>query len=208
MLQTVSRLSACSRIILASTRPAAAVRQAVTPITQNGLKSYLPSRLQSCLFNSRAAPSFGIASKSLPGLSLAPGPKMSPWTSVSQPSPLALNHPISTVQIRSVTKWSLQKGKRKTVKAVIHRFKRLEWGGRGIWIRARAGAKKKMWKKSPAQRKRCKTHVFCNATQSFMLDKMVTRYWKKVRHYPDDPYKPYMKRENFRLCQHYPREYY
>lgn len=47
-------------------------------------------------------------------------------------------------------------------------------GKRGIWIRPRAGAKKRMWKKSPAQRRRCKTHVFTNATQSNLLDKMVS----------------------------------
>ncbi|KAG0697408.1 39S ribosomal protein L35, mitochondrial [Chionoecetes opilio] len=109
---------------------------------------------------------------------------------------------------RTVTKWTLSKGKRKTVNAVLRRFKRLHWGHRGIWIRARAAAKKRIWKKSPAQRDRSKTHVFCNATQSNMLDKMVTRYWRKMRHYPDDPYAPYMKRDNFTLTNGYPREFY
>merc|ERR1712212_635689 len=113
----------------------------------------------------------------------------------------------SVTQARSVVKWSLQKGKRKTVQAVLKRFKRLDWGGRGMWIRARQGANKKMWKKSPRQQLRLKTHVFCNATQSQLLDKMVTRYWKKVRHYPDDPYKPYLRRENFKATQSRPREF-
>lgn len=43
-----------------------------------------------------------------------------------------------------------------------------------MWIRPRQGANKKMWKKSQTQRLRAKTHVFCNATQSQMLDKMVS----------------------------------
>lgn len=126
----------------------------------------------------------------------------------SQPS-LFLNVPsTSAVQTRSVTKWSLQKGKRKTVKAVVIRFKRLPWAGRGIWIRPRAGASKRMWKKNRKRKYRAKTHVFCNATQSHMLDKMVTRFWKKPRHYPDDPYRPYMRRENFGKTTPYPREYF
>ncbi|KAK8391057.1 hypothetical protein O3P69_017008 [Scylla paramamosain] len=87
-------------------------------------------------------------------------------------------------------------------------LKGVSGGTQGIWIRARAGARKRMWKKSPAQRRRCKTHVFCNATQSYMLDKMVTRYWRRMRFYPDDPYAPYMNRENFRLTNGYPKEFY
>lgn len=43
-----------------------------------------------------------------------------------------------------------------------------------MWLRPRQGANKKMWKKSPQQKLRSKTHVFCNATQSQMLDKMVS----------------------------------
>ncbi|KAK7086053.1 mitochondrial 54S ribosomal protein YmL35 [Halocaridina rubra] len=126
-----------------------------------------------------------------------------------RPQPSLLNsfvHP--TVQTRSVTKWSLSKGKRSTVKAVILRFKRLNWSGRGIWIRARAGASKKMWKKNRKRKHRAKTHVFCNATQSQMLDKMVTRFWRRNRYYPDDPYRPYMHREGFSLTERYPREYF
>jgi len=95
---------------------------------------------------------------------------------------------------RSVVRFSALNGKRKTVKAVIKRFYRLNWG---IWIRPRAGRHKKLWKKNAARRKRARTHVFCNATQTYMLDKMVAKFWRKKTYYVDDPYESYHKRENF-----------
>lgn len=44
---------------------------------------------------------------------------------------------------------------------------------------------------------RAERHVFCNATQSTMLDKMVTSFWRRRRHYVDDIYEPYHQREEF-----------
>lgn len=100
-----------------------------------------------------------------------------------------------------MTKFSLQKGKRKTVKAVLKRFYRLDWGG---WIRTRAGRHKRLWKKSPALKKRLKEHVFVNATQATLLDKMVTNYWKRPKYYIDDPYEPYHTREEFNITRRKP----
>lgn len=97
-------------------------------------------------------------------------------------------------QIRSVTKFSLKKGKRKSVKAVLKRFKRLDWGG---WIRTRTGRHKKLWKKSPNLKRRLRQHVLVNGTQSWLLDKMVTEYWRRPKYYIDDPYSPYHKRDYF-----------
>ncbi|XP_050438592.1 39S ribosomal protein L35, mitochondrial isoform X2 [Adelges cooleyi] len=95
---------------------------------------------------------------------------------------------------RGLTKFSLKKGKRKTVKTVVDRFYRLAWG---IWIRTKCGRSKKLWKKPAARKRRLRQHVFCNAKQSTLLDKMTTKYWKKRRYYPDDPYEPYHSREEF-----------
>ncbi|XP_042874526.1 39S ribosomal protein L35, mitochondrial-like [Penaeus japonicus] len=131
-----------------------------------------------------------------------------PRTPVAVPSLLMPTPTTSASQTRTVVKWSLQKGKRKTVQAVLKRFKRLDWGGRGMWLRPRQGANKKMWKKSPQQKLRSKTHVFCNATQSQMLDKMVCRYWKKTRYYPDDPFRPYLQRDSFKATKSGPREFF
>ncbi|XP_055376511.1 39S ribosomal protein L35, mitochondrial [Condylostylus longicornis] len=105
---------------------------------------------------------------------------------------------------RSVTKFSLKKGKRKTVKCVLKRFKRLHWG---IWIRTRSGRHKKMFKKSPALKRRLKQHVFVNAQQSWLLDSMVTNYWRKPKYYVDDPYEQYHKREEYFATRKKPLEY-
>lgn len=108
---------------------------------------------------------------------------------------------IDLVSIRTVTKFSLKKGKRKTVKAAIRRFFRLEWGG---WIRTKVGRNKKIWKKSQPQRRRLRQHVFCNSTQSTLLDKMVTKFWKKPKYYVDDPYAPYHTREEYLITRKKP----
>ncbi|KAK2826064.1 hypothetical protein Q5P01_020278 [Channa striata] len=77
---------------------------------------------------------------------------------------------------RSLTYYSIKKGKRKSVKSVTQRFMRLHCG---LWIRRKAGYKKKLWKKKPARRKRLREHVFCNKTQSKLLDKMTSSFWKR-----------------------------
>ncbi|XP_076630805.1 mitochondrial ribosomal protein L35 [Colletes latitarsis] len=99
-----------------------------------------------------------------------------------------------TIPVRTLTKFSLKKGKRKSVKAVLDRFYRLNWG---IWIRTRAGRHSRMWLKSANHKRRLRQHLFCNASQSALLDKMVTSYWKRPHYYPEDPYNPYHKREEF-----------
>ncbi|OWF49282.1 39S ribosomal protein L35, mitochondrial-like [Mizuhopecten yessoensis] len=95
--------------------------------------------------------------------------------------------------VRTKTMVSFKKGKQKTVPAVVARFKRMEWGG---WIRTKSGKNKRMWAKSLQRRYRLQQHVMCNGQQSKLLDKMVTGYWRRHRHYPDDPYAPYHKRTN------------
>nr|SVE77989.1 EOG090X0J5E [Daphnia lumholtzi] len=100
----------------------------------------------------------------------------------------------SVQQTRSVTKWSLNKGKRKTVKAVVARFYRLGWGA---WIRPMVGRNKRHWSKTAKRKIRSEKHVFCNSTQSTLLDKMVTKYWRKRRFYVDDVYEPYHQREEY-----------
>ncbi len=107
---------------------------------------------------------------------------------------LSNNLLIQHQQTRNVTKFSLQKGKRKSVGPVLKRFKRLDWGG---WIRTRCGRHKKLWRKSAPLKKRLKQHVLVNGTQSWLLDKMVTKFWRRPKYYINDPYAPYHKRESF-----------
>lgn len=111
----------------------------------------------------------------------------------------------TTPACRTVVKWSVRKGKRKSVKAVIKRFYRLNWGGRGIWVRPHAGKHKKRWKKSSRDKARLDKFVFTNATQSRMLDTMVTKFWRKRFWFVDDPYQPYHNREEFPFSAKYPR---
>lgn len=95
---------------------------------------------------------------------------------------------------RSVTKFSLNKGKRKSVRAVVKRFRRLDWGA---WIRTYTGRQKKLFKKSAARKRRLRQHVFTNSTQSYLLDKMVTSFWRRPKNWVDDIYAPYHKRDEF-----------
>ncbi|XP_009469997.1 PREDICTED: 39S ribosomal protein L35, mitochondrial [Nipponia nippon] len=97
---------------------------------------------------------------------------------------------------RTLTYCSLRNGKRKTVKAVVDRFLRLH---NGLWVRRKAGYKKKLWKKSAAQKKRLRELVLCTRTQCKLLDKMTTSFWKRRNWYVDDPYQKYHDRTNLRV---------
>ncbi|XP_069779763.1 large ribosomal subunit protein bL35m isoform X2 [Narcine bancroftii] len=97
---------------------------------------------------------------------------------------------------RTLTYCSLNKGKRKTVKAVVKRFLRLHCG---LWVRRKAGHKKKLWKKRAKRKRRLRQHVFCNKTQSKMLDKMTTDFWKRRNWYVNDRYQIYHDRTNLKV---------
>nr|XP_004661558.2 39S ribosomal protein L35, mitochondrial-like [Jaculus jaculus] len=98
--------------------------------------------------------------------------------------------------VRTVTYFSSQKGKRKTVKAVVCRFLQLH---SGLWLQRKAGNKKKLRKKSTARKKRLRELVFCNKAQSKLLDKMTTSFWKRRNRYADDPYQKYHDRTNLKV---------
>lgn len=68
-----------------------------------------------------------------------------------------------------------------------------------------AGAHKKLWKKNNKIRRRLERHVLINSTRSYMLDKMVTKYWRTPKYWVDDPYAPYHKREEFPFTRQNPR---
>lgn len=81
---------------------------------------------------------------------------------LSHPEFLRLSATPAFTQVRTVTKFSLKSGKRKTVRAALKRFKRLDWG---IWVRTIAGRNKRIWKKSGDRRRKARQHVFTNSTQ-------------------------------------------
>ncbi|KAJ8382458.1 hypothetical protein SKAU_G00032360 [Synaphobranchus kaupii] len=103
---------------------------------------------------------------------------------------------LASQPIRSLTYYSIKLGKRKSVKSVAKRFLRLHCG---LWLRRKSGYKKKLWKKLPARRRRLRQHVFCNKTQSKLLDKMTTSFWKRRNWYLNDPYQKYHDRTNLKV---------
>jgi len=87
-----------------------------------------------------------------------------------------------------VVLYNLHDGERKSLAAVVGRFKRLDWGA---WIRPRAGRDKKKWKKNSTQLVNNEKHVFCKKYHKKRFDRAVTHEIKEIRHFPEDPYKVY-----------------
>lgn len=77
---------------------------------------------------------------------------------------------LSVIPTRSLTYCSRRKGKRKTVKAVIRRFRRT---GSGKWKRWQAGKNHFNSKKRYKRRARLRRYVICNKQQTKLLNKMV-----------------------------------
>ncbi|OXB50967.1 UNVERIFIED_CONTAM: hypothetical protein H355_005225 [Colinus virginianus] len=119
---------------------------------------------------------------------LPPSPLLCSGSRIAPLLPSVLRQPL-----RPLTYCSLRKGKRKSVKAVVKRFLRLH---NGLWVRRKSGYKKKLWKKSTAQKKRLREFVLCNGTQCKLLDKMTTSFWRRRNWYVDDPYQKYHDRTN------------
>ncbi|CAM2113612.1 unnamed protein product [Caretta caretta] len=143
-------------------------------------------------FNRVQAPLASSATKALLSASdRSSGSPLSIFNSVTALLPHVLQQPA-----RTLTYYSLRKGKRKSVKSVVYRFLRLHCG---LWLRKKAGYKKKLWKKSIRQKRRLREQVFCNKTQSKLLDKMTTSFWKRRNWYVDDPFQKYHDRTNLRL---------
>jgi len=101
-------------------------------------------------------------------------------------------------QQRTVTKFSMKKGRRKTVKCIPRRYYRLDWG---IWIRPISGRHRHLWRKGKLRRKRIRNHVFVNTWHNKVLERMTTKFWKKKKYYVDDPYESYHTRPDFAVTK-------
>ncbi|XP_043841646.1 39S ribosomal protein L35, mitochondrial [Dromiciops gliroides] len=166
----------------------------VSSTFRNGSNSlHLVSRLSGRPFSHIQAPRVSPAAAKLvpPVRSLACGHPSALLNSVTPLLSTVLQPPV-----RTLTYCSLRKGKRKSVKAVLFRFLRLHCG---LWVRKKSGYKKRLWKKKPARRKRLREQVFCNKTQSKLLDKMTTSFWKRRNWYVDDPFQKYHDRTNLKV---------
>ncbi|XP_030642841.1 large ribosomal subunit protein bL35m [Chanos chanos] len=129
-----------------------------------------------------------VALRPLPPTSVVHSPQQNILQRVSPLIPNLMLQPS-----KNLTYYSIKKGKRKTVRSVVARFLRLHCG---LWVRRKAGYKKKLWKKSAARKKRLREHVFCSKTQCKKLDKMTTSFWKRRNWYLNDPYQKYHDRVN------------
>lgn len=87
------------------------------------------------------------------------------YSRTSRPSSFSCDIPT-----RTITYYSRRKGKRKTVKAVVRRFRRT---GSGKWKRWQAGKNHFNSKKTSKRRSRLRRYVICNKQQTKMLNKMV-----------------------------------
>lgn len=134
--------------------------------------------------------------KALSALSLKPFcvPSALKHANLPEVNPISVTPINSLVPVRTVTKFSLKTGKRKSVKVVPTRFLRLRWGG---WIHTRCGRHKKLYKKSANLKRRLRQHVMVNSQQATLLDKMVTSFWRRPKHYADDLYEPYHERDYY-----------
>lgn len=127
-------------------------------------------------------------------------------SSMPQYSPLLQSSPGAYLvqPKRTIIKYSMGKGKKKSVTAIADRFYRFN---SGLWLRCRAGRDKKLWRKSPQRKRRIKQFVFCSGNQSKKLDKMVTSYWRRQKHIPEDPFHPFEYRNWYGYRKHPGNQY-
>ena len=81
-------------------------------------------------------------------------------------------------------------GERQGMTTAFWRFKRLDWGH---YIRMKAGAYRKQWKRDPYRLWQREAHVFCKKFHVNRFERMFHPEWKEKRHIPDDPYEKYNK---------------
>ncbi|KAM4809633.1 large ribosomal subunit protein bL35m [Rhinophrynus dorsalis] len=193
MAATSARLGQLTRhfsglSIRAESRKAAVLR----PVLNTNIRCSIRSISGLCTLISRPTQGLPVRSKLAPSTgNVTATVDTSILNRIAPLLPSLLHQPV-----RSVTYCSVRSGKRKTVKSVVDRFLRLHCG---LWVRRKAGYKKKLWKKSAARKKRLREHVFCNKTQCKLLDKMTTSFWKRRNWYINDPYQKYHDRTNLKV---------
>jgi len=167
-------------------------------VGQSSLVSPIGHLISSQILSSQPSRMYHIGASST---LLAPTPRCLDILTACNPlerRSLPLTSPLLLNITRSVTKFSMMKGRRKTQKTAVKRFFRLDWGG---WISAKPGRARHLWKQPIAKKNRLRRHIFRSATECRMLDKMVTKYWIKKKYFVDDPYESYHTRDNFRITK-------
>lgn len=63
-----------------------------------------------------------------------------------------------------------------------------------MWIKPHAGKNKKRYQKDEVFGKTSYYYETCTKQECEMLDKMMSPFWLRPKHYVDDPYEPYNTR--------------
>ncbi|CAJ0578292.1 unnamed protein product, partial [Mesorhabditis spiculigera] len=84
-------------------------------------------------------------------------------------------------------------GRKRPSQDVLDRFKRLN---NGMWIRAVPGWHKQRYFKDDKWQETSVYYETCTKDECQMLDRMMTPFWLRRKHYPDDPYKAYHVRHD------------
>uniref|UniRef100_A0AC34FL36 Large ribosomal subunit protein bL35m n=1 Tax=Panagrolaimus sp. ES5 TaxID=591445 RepID=A0AC34FL36_9BILA len=63
-----------------------------------------------------------------------------------------------------------------------------------MWIRPHPGRNKLRYAKNEVFHETADYFETCTKTECMMLDKLMTPYWLRRKHYPNDPYEPYHNR--------------
>ena len=67
-----------------------------------------------------------------------------------------------------------------------------------MWIRAHAGRNKQRYARDDVFNQVSYNYETCTEEQCEMLDKMMTPFWTRRKHYVDDPYEPYHTRHGIK----------
>jgi len=79
-------------------------------------------------------------------------------------------------------------GRKRPSQDVLDRFKRLN---NGMWIKAHPGRSKLRYTKNNVFEETADYFETCTKEECMMLDKLMTPFWLRRKHYPNDPYEPY-----------------
>ncbi|KAJ1356854.1 mitochondrial 54S ribosomal protein YmL35 [Parelaphostrongylus tenuis] len=85
-------------------------------------------------------------------------------------------------------RFSPKDGRKRPSQDVLDRFKRLN---NGMWIRAHPGKHRHRYMKDKVFEETSLYLETCTKEECQMLDKMMTPFWLRPHHYPNDPYAPY-----------------
>ncbi|KAK8391051.1 hypothetical protein O3P69_017008 [Scylla paramamosain] len=125
MLRSLCRLTAHSRVVTCALRPAVQATPLETFSALLRASATVSSQNLACQYSTGVRQTTHLSLKGVSGFQPA-NTKYGVMPILTNLAPLALPSAGATPS-RSVVKWSWKKGKRKTVKPVLKRFKRLHW---------------------------------------------------------------------------------